>query len=382
MPIRSLTLTFSFSFVLACFPFLAAGQGKPEMVELNQQIVALYQQGKFDAAISIAEKVVAIESKNAKNSEIHAMALTNLAQLYKEKSKMLRSNMDRIPQKDRFAAFQTFRDSAERAKKYLREALEIFRSNNAEDSIAAAGAKNELAWLVFNFLVTDSIAQSREQIDEAEKLYTEVLASEERLGTTATDLQLRTLQDFADFYVKYVNFEKALPLYERYVTIAEGKYGPQSKEIIPGLRGLVNIYAFTDRESGARTFLSRIQAITGQPEKYAVTYLPLTARSRGIAKVKANDFIPMNFTDQYRSFSQTRQQESLISPPGQYKEKSLEVEVLVNEEGDVIEAKAVTVSKFQNQVEEAALASKFRPFVYNGVPHKLRGKLVFRYREY
>ena len=382
-PIRSLTINFSLFLVLAGLPIIAAAQNKPDDTsELNQQIVALYQQGKFDAAIPIAEKVVSIESKNGKNAETHALALANLAQLYKEKTKAIRSNMDKIPQSDRLAAFQTYRDSAEKAKKYLREALEIYQTNKTGESAAAAAAKNELAWLVFNFLVTDSIAQSREQIDQAEKLYTEALATEVKLGPAATDLQLRTLQNFADFYLKYVNFEKALPLYERYVTVAEGKYGQISKELIPGLRGIINIYAFTDRESEAKTFLSRIQAITGQPEKFNVTYLPLTARAHGIATVKAPDFVPMNMTDQDRSFSRTRQTENLISPPAQYKERSLEVDVLVNENGDVIEAKATTVSKFGSQVEEAALASKFRPFVYNGISRKLRGKIVFRYREY
>ena len=380
---RSTAVLFSFFILLVGLPAILRAQDKPaDTAQLNQQIAALYQQGKFDAAIPIAEKVVSIESKSNKNSETHALALANLAQLHKEKAKAIRSNMDKVPARDRLAAQQTYQQSAEKAKKYLRDALEIYQTNKLESSAPAAAAKNELAWLVFNFLVTDSIAQSREQIDEAEKLYTEALAAEDKLEPSATDLHLRTLQDFADFYMRYVNFEKALPLYERYVSVAESKFGATAKELIPGLRGLVNIYAFTDRESDAKTYLNRIQTITGQPEKLSVTFLPLTARARGLAKVNAPDFVPINLTDQDRSFSQTRQVENMLRPPGQYKMRSIEVDVLVNENGDVIEAKAATVSKFTYQVEEAALASHFRPYVYNGVSQKMRGKAIFYYRDY
>ncbi len=361
---------------------LLAQDKQPDLSAMNQRIAILYQQGKFDDAIPIAEKVVSAEKKVAKNSDAYALALANLAQLYKEKAKSIRSNLGKFEPKNRFGALQASRDSAEKAKKYYREALNVQRSLNNEESVAAASSKTELAWIVYNFLVTDSIRESRAQIDEAEKLYAEALVTEDKLSPASTDIELKTLQDYADFYMKYVNFEKALPLYEKYLTVAETKYGPKSRQSIPALRGLVNIYSFTARDNEARAILDQISGVTGKPENLEVKYLALTARSRGIAKVKADGFNDIDLTDLDRSFSASSARANQIVPPNQYKIKTLEVNILVSESGDVIEAKAAGDSKYDKQVEEAAMASKFRPFVYNGTAQKLRGKVVFSYREF
>lgn len=352
----------------------------PEIQKLNQNIATLYQQGKFDDAIPLAEKVVAIEKKASKNSIGHAFALTNLAQLNKEKAKAIRANIAKFEPRNRSGAISESKASAERAKQFYREALDIHQSSKSENSPPAIAVKNELAWTVYNFIVSDSIGESRAQIDEAEKLYTEALAASDGLAPPDVDLQLLTLNNFGDFYMKFVNFEKALPLYERSIKAGEAKYGGKSSQLLGGLRGLFEIYSITGQDAEMRSSKAKIEAISGTAET-TPKYRDLTARSRGIAKVDAIGFIHTDLTDLDRSFKTSAEIQRMLTPPGQYIVRSIEVELLVNEDGTVAEAKVMTPSKYTKQVEEAAMASKFRPFEYNGKRQKLKGKIYFNYKD-
>ncbi len=131
-----------------------------EIRTLNQNIAALYHQGKFDDAIPLAEKVVAIEKKASKKSIGHAFALTNLAQLNKEKAKAIRANIAKFEPRNRFGAISESKASAQRAKQFYREALDIHKSSKSENSPPAISVKNELAWTVYNFILSDSIGES------------------------------------------------------------------------------------------------------------------------------------------------------------------------------------------------------------------------------
>ena len=349
---------------------------------LNQQIATLYQQGNFDDAVPLAVKVIVIEKKAAKNSVGHAMALTNLGQINKEKAKALRANLKKFEPQNRFGALSESKASAERAKKYYREALNIFKELKAENTQPAIALKNELAWIVANFTVSDSIGESRSQIDEAERFYSEALTAADSLTPADVDTQMFTLQNFGDFYMKFVNFEKAQPLYERYLQLGEAKYGAKAKQLASGLRGMYEIYMFTDQAEEAKDVLSNLVKITGNTAKPEIIFPVLTARSRGIAKVKADGFFYTDLTDLDRSWTTTREIQRKLTPPGQFTTKWIEVEILVGEDGNVTEAKVLTPTKYTDVVTEAALASKLRPFEYNGKRQKIRGKLIFDYKEF
>jgi hypothetical protein len=146
------------------------------------------------------------------------------------------------------------------------------------------------------------------------------------------------------------------------------------------LRGLFEIYSITSQEVEMRSTKTRIEAISGTAET-TPEYRDLTARSRGIAKVDAIGFIHTDLTDLDRSFKTSAEIQRMLTPPGQYIVRSIEVELLVNEDGTVAEAKVITLSKYTKQVEEAAMASKFRPFDYNGKRQKLKGKIYFNYKD-
>lgn len=357
-------------------------QDKPaDSAALNQQIAALFQQGKFDNAIPLAEKVVDIEKKLGKNSQAHAFALANLALLHKEKVKVLVKSTPPLGDFDRRGPVREMIESANRAKKLFREALEIHDLSGTQQSVSAATAKSELAWVVYSFNEGRSVAESRAQIDEAEKLYTESIAIQDRLSATPTDLALRTILDFADFYMRYVNFEKALPLYERYLSSVQAKYGAKSKGLVPALRALTEIYFITERDNEASATADRVSAITGKPEAVVPSYPILVLRSQKLEDVKVDNFIPFDLSkDPSSVFSYARGSGSM-SPMGRAVMKSLAVNIVVGENGEVVEAKAERPSKYQQDIEKAARASRFRPFSYNGTPQRLRGTIVYSYFE-
>lgn len=359
-----------------------AGQDKAgDTKKANQQIAELFSQGRYEEAIPLAKKVVDSEKKLGDRSPGYVLALTNLAVLNKEKAVSLGKQRSSADSGQRLKAYAEMPGAADSAKKLFREVIDIYKSNNAGDTPAAAVAKSELAWLTYNFISERTVELGRTQVDEAEKLYTMSIASWDRSSPVTTDLLLHTILDFADFYVRFVNFEKALPLYERYMSAVEAKYGPKSKALVPVLRAMSEIFFITDREADAKAATERISAITGKPESVTPSYPVLVFRAKKIANAKPFGFFPIDLFNGVSGLFSDIPGASVLPPSGKAKIISVPVTILVGENGAVIEATADEPSKYQKEIEEAAMRSKFRPFVYKGETRKLRGSMVFRYVE-
>jgi tetratricopeptide (TPR) repeat protein len=363
-------------FALAATSF---AQDNPDTAALNQRIAALYQQGKFKEAIPIAEKVVGAEKRREKG-EIYAMALSNLAQLQKKYAEQLAGSLAGKDIRQRVLYVDEISESAGKAKKLFGEAVDQFRTLNLEESMPVASAKAELASVVYHFIVGKTAVEARGEIDNAEKLYLESIDTFDRLTPTPSDLELKAILSFGDFYRHYVNFEKAIPLFERYIAAVEHKDGPKSKDLIPALRAMMEIYFITDRDDDAKMTADRLSSITGKEEVVVPVWPTLTMRSRGIISPKESGFFHVGVSD-----NDSNDIHSMIalaaemSSTGRVATKKLTVHVVVGENGEVVEAKATTVSKYDKQLEEAALASKFRAFSYNGVARKMRGSIVYSY---
>lgn len=375
---RDLTFLLLAIFFLAFAGYAQAVQD--DVRELYRRSSELYQQGRFDDAIPLIERIVSIEKRSSKGSLAHAVALANLAEIHRTKARTLRTSLAKITAADRMRALVTANDSAEKAKKYLEEALEIHKKIDQQLSVEAAAAKTQLAWLKYNFYSSDSTRESRENIDAAERLYLEALAAEEKLTPADLDNRLRTLADFAEFYMNYANFEKALPLYETYIQLAEVLY-PADARRVTGLRGLARVYQIIDRADEAGRVFQRIEKITGKPEKRELELPLLHARAREILTPGGN-FFARNFRDLDTSFRQKREIDSMVNRPGTYKTHSIEVELLVSETGEVADAKVLTHTKYDAEVEKAARSSRFRPFAPGGDARRLRGKITFTFREF
>lgn len=320
-----------------------------ELQKLNQRISVLSGQGKFDEAIPLAEKIVKIEKeKNQTDSKSYAVAVANLASLRTDrnrKTKLILSSQ-RLELRELIRLRKQHEEDAEEAENLFRQALGVYEKTGDTENETIAFIKTELAWVLYNNIKSVSIDYSRSRIDQAEKLYTEALAAREKLQQN--EAVLITLLDFADFYLRYVNFEKALVHYENYLSRVEKAYGWDSKFAVRALRPLADILRATERESEAAEIYKRISQITGQNEKMPQGNFNLSLRSK----------------------------DSLVKQPIKSGEraKSIRVNILIDENGKVIEAIAETKDKSDKKNAEEFISKwMFRPFVYNGAVKKMRG---------
>lgn len=364
-----------------CFSsFLFAQTTGPDSQAMNQKVAELYRQGKFDEAIPISEKVVAIEKKIAKNSETHAIALMNLGMLHKERLKTLQKLPEPAKPEILNGLSERIGDDARKAEKSLRDSLEIYVSLGNGEGLSAALIKNELAWVLNNHIPFPTPGGPGARIDEAERLYTESLAAQEKLTGAESDATLRSVLGFGDFYMRWVNFEKALPFYERYLGAVEKKLGASSKALVPALRGLLEVFVIADRNKDAEELAQRISVIKGEPEPLPITSPRLALRGRKIARVRISNFPSPDLFDHPNfllSYPYGIGQVPITIRP---KVKRVVVNILVDETGNVIEAKVADKSVNEaSEIEKAALSSKFRPFIYKGESRKMRGSLVYPY---
>lgn len=359
---------------------IKAQQPQTDPAALNQQIASLYQAGKFDDAIPLAERVAAIEKAKSPNTETYAMALTNLALLHKERMRRLQRQNESNTMAVRQSVAPKIEKDADKAETNFREALDVYVRRNEGERLAAATVRNELGWLLNNYLAPHRHGQARPRIDEAEKLFTEALAIQEKNTGADSDIVLSSVVNFGNFYMRWNNYEKALPFYERYVATVEKKYGPSARALVPALRGQLEVLVITMQDEEAKALAGRIAGITGRDEQVPNSMPRLGLRARKIEKVKSTRFIPSEFDNDMRGTFSYTVGAGGFSQMGVARFRQIMVKVVVDETGNVIEAK-VDGSNVKNPevAEAAAKASTFRPFVYNGVARKMRGAITYTY---
>lgn len=363
-----------FSLVLVAYFFLSitthAQQPDAVSADLNQQVAKLYQQGRFDEAISIAKKLVDRERKASKTSETYALSLFNLGTLYKQK---LSAELE-LPQPNGPRETSPADVIANDAEGNFRRSIEVLTAIDNKE-LTVASIQNELAWVLSNHMVPRS--DPRKRIDEAEKLYAESLATRETAAGKESQETLSSLLASGHFYLRWINFEKALPFYERYISTVESKEGKKSRQLIPALRAMAEIFSLTFQDKEASETVSRISEISGKPASMPVSYprLALRARKLGRMQTETSSFRILAINVQNAPpFVWDRPDTIFLSA------KRYAVAIVVNEQGDVIEAKALDKSGSRiSEMEAAAMSSKFRPFSYNGTARKMRGVLNYVY---
>ncbi len=203
-----------------------AQEPKNEAKELTDKIFALYQKGELEEAVKAGEKLVKLES-NSKDSVSYVNAAINLARIKRAyyvslQNKLISNQQSSIESRE---MSEKANKNADDAELLFREALEINEKNGKGQTAQTADIKKDLAWLVSNHTYSGkkTVDKSRSRIDEAEKLLLEsIVLSEQTRGKGADETSFAVL-DAGDFYYKYVNFEKALPFYERFIQTYEQK---------------------------------------------------------------------------------------------------------------------------------------------------------------
>lgn len=329
--------------------------------EYTDQAYQFYQQGKFEKAIDSAEKVVKIEKSNQQtDSTSYVNALLNLARI--NQGYLIKLQNENENKEGSFSEkveiYKRIARIASDTEKYLREIIKINEKDGRAQSVQNGNAKVELSILMQKFNPEPSVQTSRSRIDEAEKLLTEALSTSEKVSGKDDDKTLEIVLQFGDFYNKYVNFEKALPFYERYIETA-GRVNKIYPDMENALRAYASIMSVTFQEEKAKETLEKIEKITKKKEEPKTKKVYLNLRSKDAVGVTSN---------------RPRSRENL----GGLKSTRVPVKVVVDENGKIIEAAAESDNeKIRKRAESEVSKWSVRPFSYQGTAHKMRGYLTF-----
>jgi tetratricopeptide (TPR) repeat protein len=243
---------------------------------LNTRLAELYQKGDLDAAIPLAEEIVALERRTSPVSDRNLTnALENLAQLKFDRVKRSMAEL-RDPRMDQEKAkpiFVRLRKDAAETETHFREAIDLAGSSTANVE-QAINLRSKLAWLSYNYIPADTNPtfgfdkDSRDKLelrqraiyvqrfDESRKRYSEAREIAER--STNDAVLLRANFSLAEFETAMGNFEAAIPLYERIISDAERLLPRRSPELVAPYEAYLKVLVATGQEDKAYDLLSKI----------------------------------------------------------------------------------------------------------------------------
>ncbi|QIR41386.1 tetratricopeptide repeat protein [Tolypothrix sp. PCC 7910] len=225
--------------LLVSIPTEVAGQTQPplsaqqsaelaEAERLNQQVMQLYQQGKYSAAIPLAERALAIREKVlGKEHPNVAQSLNNLAELYRVQGSYAKAE-----------------------PLYLRS-LAILEKVLGKEHPNVAQSLNNLAEL---YRVQGSYAK-------AEPLYLRSLAILEKVLGKEHPNVATSLNNLAALYDSQGNYAKAEPLYLRSLAILEKILGKEHPNVATSLNNLAAFYRVQGSYAKAELLYLRSLAI-------------------------------------------------------------------------------------------------------------------------
>jgi CHAT domain-containing protein/Flp pilus assembly protein TadD len=178
-----------------------------EAEKLNQQVITLYQQGKYSEAIPLAEKVLAIRRKQlGDNHPSTAASIGNLAELYRAQGRY------------------------SEAEPLYQQALAIRRKQLGENHPDTADSLNNLAGLY----------RAQGRYSEAEPLLRQALAIFQKQLGNHPDTAI-SLNNLAEVYKYQGRYSEAEPLYQQALAIFKKQLGNHSNTA-SSLNNLAKLY--------------------------------------------------------------------------------------------------------------------------------------------
>jgi CHAT domain-containing protein/tetratricopeptide (TPR) repeat protein len=273
--------TFMLLFAWVKMAPLAAGQTLPsppaleneelaEAKQLNQQVIKLYNQGKYKEAIPLAQRVLAIREKIlGKNHPSVANSLNNLALLYDSQGEyslveslykralfiyenaLGKDNPSITNSLNNLAAFYVFQGKYTQAEPLFQRALAINEKNRGKDHPDVATSLNNLAFLY----------DSQRKYAEAELLYQRALSIYEKsLGKNHPNVAT-SLNNLTALYVSQGKYTQAEPLFQRALAIREKVLDENHPDVATSLNNLAALYVSQKKYSQAEPLHQRALAI-------------------------------------------------------------------------------------------------------------------------
>jgi hypothetical protein len=416
MLLRSLFLLFLICTIFAIPVFSQADASKIQ--ELNQQMSALYQKGDLDGAIPLAEQIVKLQRQAMPlRPQSLITSLENLGQIKLARFKKENADMElQLPNPtDTKTLVERIPKDAKDTEAALREAIGLAKENSTPPTEQIVGMENNLGWLLYSFFPSrpnapagfdrlnrqrfDDLnkAQHVERVAEAKGLFEDALKRAEAGSEKDSDIVLSTLFNLAAFETAMANFENAVPYYKRCIETVERKYGKNSPNLLPPLKSYAKILSATAQDDQLFEVMSRIVRISGKSMQAPKELLNLSLRSTGaLATWTSPDVIKRAEANRAKVELATRGSGALAGAGGEaaYSQilgnstlgrdyyptpdavrlHTVPVKVLVDENGKVLEAEALTNdNEVKTEAEKIVKVWTFRPYIDDGKKTKLKG---------
>jgi CHAT domain-containing protein/tetratricopeptide (TPR) repeat protein len=241
-----------------------------ETLLLNQQVIELYKQARYDAAIPLAEQALAIREKAFGPEHPYvAVTLQILASLYDKKRNYARAeplyqralavyekalgpnHLDVATALNDLASLYQHKGDYGRAEPLFRRVLAIREKTLGPEHPEVARVLTNLAILY----------QSKLDYVRAEPLYQRALAIEEKVLSPNHPDTATTLNNLALLYQDKGDYARAEPLFQRALAIEEKAFGPSHPDVAPTLKNLAAFYQSKSDYARAEPMIQRALAI-------------------------------------------------------------------------------------------------------------------------
>jgi len=241
-----------------------------EAERLTQRAVELYRQGKYDEAIVLSEKALAIREKalGPDHPDV-ASTLNDLAYLHANQgnyaeAELLYQRSLAIKEKalgpdhpdvavslNNLALLYQDQGNYSEAEPLYRRSLTIVEKALGPDHPDVATSLNNLA----------NLYNTQGNYTQAEPLYRRSLAIKEKALGLEHPLVAMTLNNLAVLYVNQDNYAEAESLYQRSLAILEKALGPDHPDVATSLNNLAGLYVNQDNYTEAESLYQRSLAI-------------------------------------------------------------------------------------------------------------------------
>ncbi|GCA73562.1 photosystem I assembly protein Ycf3 [Microcystis aeruginosa NIES-2520] len=244
-----------------------------EAERLTQQVIQLYQQGKYNEAIPLAEQALAIiKQQLGDNHPLTAQSLNNLALLYQSqgryseaeplynrslairKQQLGDNHPDTATSLNNLALLYQSQGRYSEAEPLYKQALAIRKQQLGDNHPNTALSLNNLALLY----------QSQGRYSEAEPLFKQALAiRKQQLGDNHSNTAA-SLNSLAALYYSQGRYSEAEPLYKEALAISKQQLGDNHPLTVAILNNLAELYRVQGRYSEAEPLYNRSLAIFKQ----------------------------------------------------------------------------------------------------------------------
>ncbi|HEY9403554.1 MAG TPA: TonB family protein [Pyrinomonadaceae bacterium] len=322
----------------------AAGQADAvkEADSLSRQVVQLYQAGKFDEALPLAERALKLrEEAGGREHPSVAQALRNLAAIYHSKSKL------------------------DKARQLYKRALSIYEKHPAATSRVNIYKLHDALGVLERFAFNNFI-------DAIENYERSLALKQSSLGAEHEDV-IKTLYELAELYELLAHNDKALATHRRVIGIMEKREATKPYDLILALSRFVCLSERLKMKTETAAAERRIEEIRAREE------------AQREQEAKALPGVQISGDETVRGGVINGRAISKPQPnyPGDAKRYGISgtvtIFVTVDETGRVIEAYPCGHPILSEASLRAAYRARFTPTLLDGKPVKVRGVITYNF---